>query len=264
MNAPAAAVCLLLVAALQDTKVTATPFRISESRSRDIRQVGKKVQRMGPSLKIHLLLEGKPLESASHWGFLKITEAKDDRGTDLTGYRGYSGLGNSFDKINREHMWFFEKPAPTDKLKLEISVKAPPRGATKLASLKGSIKVAVLTTRDVHVGSLAAQAGKSVRDAALKEAGVNVEITKVTPKDANNLVALKIADPGKKMVEVSLVDQNGKKVSTGQSYFGFGNVKQYQISGHAPLAAGTRLRISIRSGQKETVVPFAIKDMQLP
>ncbi|MBI1373064.1 MAG: hypothetical protein GC159_10065 [Phycisphaera sp.] len=240
-------------------------FGVSESRTKDF-IVSDKARKFGGSFNtttVTLQLAGKEVEAATHAGYIKITRAVDDKGNDLSPAKSNFSFGgqNSYDELNREHMWFFEDVKPKDRIKVSLMLSQAPRQATKIASLEGTLKLKSATLKDVMVGGLAGQVGKAVADPAIKAAGATVTITKVDT--ASKQVEMKVTDPNDRIAEYDVVDASGNSLSNGRSSFGFNNTKTVSIDCRS-LPANAKLKLSVATSTTETDVPFKLTDIELP
>lgn len=246
-------------------KVTVTPYTVRETRE------VKLVKDTGPNfgqggfLTVTLLLQGKPVEEATHWGMIHFTSVVDDQGNSLAPRTGSGPIAlNDYEELNREHMWFFQDVKPKDKIKVDIPLSPAPRSATKIATMTGTLKLNQVQAKDVIVADLDKLVGKNVADKTLAAAGITVKISKFQRRKGSGEVELKVTDPNKMLQDADLVDANGKKLSNFSSSFGFNNTKTISMGAGDTLPADTRVKLSIKTGQKEVVVPFKITNLALP
>jgi hypothetical protein len=252
-------------AALAGEEVAVRPHSILDARQVQMEKDAGNLHRSDVGLTVTLILTGKGVEKATHWGHLKIAAAKDDRGTDIAPdpTEPQSIPPNDFVPIDRSMMFFFEEKKPKDRLVLDVRLKSPPRTSEALARMEGSLRLAEGKTRDVLTGPLADLVGKAVADPTLKSAGISVDVVKAS--DTPPIVLeLAVKDPRKALLEVDAVDAAGKKLTSGQSFMDMDEKKQVQLMGDKGLPPGARLKLTVLIERKETTVPFKVEKVALP
>lgn len=280
-----AAACLLIVAMTQqsraDLKVTAV--RIVESRSADLVEKKKDASGMSFSgfgsgaavLTITIEVQGPEAEAATHYGHMKIKAAKTDAGGTLESLRprsfGFEDLRTDFAKIDR-NMMFMGRADETakDLLKFELRFELPPRGALELKVVEGSLKLRTGSRKDVLIGDLAGKIGKVIEDKDLAAAGLKVKI--VDPKgktmfgdsDPSKTVAVEMSGKLGVLLDIELVDEAGKSLSSGSMSSGGGKKKTYTLYGEETLPKTVRLKLSVAVDQKDIDVPFKLTGIKLP
>ena len=130
-----------------------------------------------------------------------------------------------------------------------------------MAVLKGTLKLRLVQTKNVFVRRLARRVGKKVTITSL---GLTVKILAYNPKNPDQYIKFQVTDPKGIVEDSALVDSSGKKLSHSRTSSGFNNVSTIELGGTKPLPPKARLQFSIRSGQKEVEVPFALKNVPLP
>ena len=84
-----------------EESVTVTPIKIRETRVLQLDKTAEDSFPTSSNLTITLLLKGKAVEPATHWGKLKIKRAVDDQGNSLKlGSRKFFGSFDEFNKID--------------------------------------------------------------------------------------------------------------------------------------------------------------------
>jgi hypothetical protein len=247
------------------SSVSVSPYSVRETRELQLEKDASS-QFSGPgSLAVTLLIEGKPVQSATHWGGVEITKAEDDQGDSLK--RSQNSGANalrSFNKIDRDQMFFFEDVKPKNKIKVNIQLALPKRSSKTLAVLKGTLKLRLVQTKNVFVRRLARRVGKKVKSKTITSLGLTVKILAYNPKNPDQYIKFQVTDPKGIVEDSTLVDSSGKKLSHSRTSSGFNNVSTIELGGTKPLPPKARLQFSIRSGQKEVEVPFALKNVPLP
>jgi hypothetical protein len=239
-------------------------LEVEESRHLDVGNSAERHVSHSTGLKLTLELSGAPIETATGCGVLKLEKAVDDRGNSLLGDPGSLQRSNlaTFEKINREQMWFFADVKPKDKIKVEIVLNPATRSAATLKVLTGSIRVGRST--DITFADLAAKVGKPLEDKALADAKVSLTLTKVSDK-GNADVSYTMSDPNGYVADVRLVDASGKDVTRGRSSMRFGNMSSYTVqAGTGPTPAGVKLVVALMTPATVLTVPIDLKDVPLP
>ena len=217
------------------------------------------------SLNVHVLLQGKPVLGAARYGQIKF-KATDDKGTDLKMRESFLDE-KEWLAIDREGLKI-ESPLPADAMRVQLSMAAAPRGATKIATLSGSVKVLAGTPVEVVIDDPASRAGKEIEHVELTKAGLKITLTTFNGRGGAGLgVYAKFKVVGKEwaIAKMDAIDADGKVRSDGSAASG-GVVTplSYEIYGQAALPDGAKLRITVLSDLKEIEVPIELKDVPLP
>ena len=212
-----------------------------------------------------LLVEGQPVENATHWGAIDITTAVDEHGNSLASQE-QAGRHKliEFEELNREHMWFFEDVRPKDKIKVDIPLSVTPRSSKTLAVLEGSLQIRRMQTKPIVITDLAMFVGKTVDDNELSALGISVKLLEYTPKNPSQYIKFQVTDPKELVQDTALVDARGKTLSQSHSSFGFNHVRTIQLGGVKPMSSDPRLKLVVKTGQQDIEVPFSLKDLPLP
>ena len=217
------------------------------------------------SLNVHVLLQGKPVLGAARYGQIKF-KATDDKGTDLKMRESFLDE-KEWIAIDREGLKI-ERPLPADTMRVQLSMAAAPRGATKIASLSGTAKVLAGTPVEVVIDDPASRVGKELEHLELTKAGLKITLTSFNAKGGAGLgvyVKLKVVGKEWAIARMDAIDGDGKVRSDGSAASG-GVVTplSYEIYGQAALPDGAKLRITVLSDLKEIEVPIELKDVPLP
>jgi hypothetical protein len=237
---------------------------VEESRRLDVGTSAERAVFHSNGLKLTVELSGAPIETATGCGALKLEKALDDKGKSLLGDPGSLHRSNlaTFEKINRDQMWFFADVKPKDKIKVEIELNPATRSAVTLKALTGSIRVGRST--DIAFPDLPAKVGKPLEDKALADAGVSLTLTKAGDKGSSE-VSYTMNDPNGYVAEVRLVDASGKDVTRGRSSMRFGNLNSHTVeAGSGPMPAGVKLVVALMTPATVLTVPIDLKDVPLP
>ncbi len=255
--------------AAADDAVTVTVAGIHETRGRSFekRSEDEIVFDEQPSLRVTALLSGQVVADAVRYRDLKI-KAVDDKSNVLQQQRTDFGpdLKDS-QPLDRSQMWFGVKNPPRDKIKLAITLDTPPRSATKIATLEGSVKLLAGKSTDVLIKDPGRHVGKTLDAAELKSAEVNLKLTEFNPKGGPLVVYAKIKATGKldAISRIDIVDDKDNPLSTGSSVVtGLVGATTYEILGEDPLPETARLKITLITDVKEIEVPIKLRDVELP
>jgi hypothetical protein len=267
MSAPLLVLQLLALAGPPEaglSPVNVKVLSIAEERVKSMEPVAK-FGTPRERLSLTLIVQGRVVEKATHWGHLTVSAALDEGGNDLRMDPRESGLAAARElvPIDRRQMWFFDETKRLDRIKVELPLKAAPRSSRTLARLEGSLKIAAARTAEVLSGPLSGLAGKTVEDPSLASSGATVSVTKVrgTPGD---LVDLTVKDPRQAILELKAVDAAGKDISNGQMSMGTQDEKQVFLMGERALPAGARLHIKLMAERNDVDVPFRLEAIPLP
>lgn len=255
-----------LVRAADDSGITVAVKRIYETRAVDvIKTPGSSPARN--SMGIHLRFSGKPIESATRLGMLKITSLKDDQGKTLRGVYAISAPATRMNKLNRPRPIGKRPAPPRNRYDLNINMLAPPRSSTKIAELTGEITFRISKTVSVSlpVSQLTGLVGKEIDDAGLKKLGLTATVERYTSKGSSTSLRLKIAGEKRdKFLEARFVDANGKLVDTGSYSFSSSRGTTSTTSSFRALPADAKLKIVVETDYKDVKVKIDLKDIALP
>ncbi len=254
-----------LIAAENEKGMTVTVERVEEFRSKAID--GKADDGGLSSLMVHVLVKGERIAGAVRFGELTF-KATDDKGNELKMRAGVTD-GKNLQEVDRSGR-SPEESLPSDTIRLELMMDAPPRAATQVAKLEGSVKLVVGTRAQVVVDAPQDKVNKEIEDGALKAAGVKVMLMSFNPRGGAGLgvyARFRVIGKGWAIVEMAALDDQGKVRSIGGGGgSGVGVVPSitYEIFGEQPLPEGSKLRLTVLTDVKEITVPIEIKDVPLP
>lgn len=270
-----------LALAQQQAAPSVTLKSLTEKREMIIEKTPFSGWENGIELKLHV--DGEAVKGARQYGMVKIIQATDDAGTDLTkstdeGPRSRSS--DNFEDIREEPSFSFGRgnaPKPTG-FDFELKLPTPSaRSAKTIKLIKGEMQVLVGGEKKiVQVKSIKQNFGKTLDDPALKQA--NITLTLIDPKapsargmmnmmmgggDANKRLSIVVSGELSALGEVKVMD-GGEKINPG-SFWGDDNGKRsitYDLE--KPLPDNAVLEIEVWPGQKKITVPFELKDVKLP
>ncbi|MEX2213226.1 MAG: hypothetical protein WD768_03805 [Phycisphaeraceae bacterium] len=261
-------ICILDVNASAESEVRAKAIAVSESRFKVLDKAAGDdlVPLQDSSVSVSVELQGGPVADAVAIGLLKV-KASDDKGNELK-QSTFMLLGgdDKFTTIDRHQMWLGLEDPPKDRIRLNLNFVAPPREATKLASIEGSVKLMVGKGQDLIVANPGKQVNKEIVDPLLKQAGIKVTLESFDPKGGSFVSYAKVRVQGKigALAKFDIVDEAGKSLVNGFSVGGFEDIYSHEALGTDPLPAGARLRLTVITDMKEVEVPIKLKDVPLP
>jgi hypothetical protein len=234
----------------------------------------------GIDLQLHV--DGPGVKDARKFGKLKITEASDDAGTDLTKKpKGTPSYDNEeFREIQPPHSFGFDDKAPKPTgFDVEIKLSTPSaRAAKSIKVIRGEIQVLVGGEKKVvEVKNFKSVYGKVLADPSLKAVGVN--FTLLDPaKPSNERATFGARENDGKSVpvmmsgnldavsEVRFVNKAGEQINQGWMGQNDPTSKHrtltYDLS--EPLSDDVTLQIEVWPGQKTLTVPFELENVKLP
>src|SRR5689334_8294275 len=154
------------------TNATVTLKKLTEKRELDLVKDDFAGWDNGVELKLHV--DGPDVQGARKYGKLKVLQAVDDLGTDLTkqGEGPKFADSESFHEVREQPTWGREseaKPKPSG-FDIELKLPTPPaRAARSIKTVAGSLVVLVGGEKKVvEVKNIKANLGKAIDDPALK------------------------------------------------------------------------------------------------
>lgn len=245
-----------------------------------------------PPLEVAIVVRGKGAAQASAFGDLKLETIKDDQGRELEGKLD-SLMGEMMDEEGQMQLIdrtsrFEQHPKDGVRIPIEIENPEPPIDAIK--EIRGTVKLRTGGRyENVVVSDIKTQLEKPIADEVLKQAGIAIEVTSQTSDDptsddqasddsrqgdgftfglggeAAETVVVDARGTLEPLVHVELVDGSGKPLEPMMSgSAGFGQQMQYSLGFAEPVPADARLRLVLHVDAQEVVVPFAVKDIDVP
>ncbi|MBU0639867.1 MAG: hypothetical protein KKB50_13445 [Planctomycetes bacterium] len=226
-----------------------------------------------PGLVLELELIGVVAGQATHYGHVTVKSAEDDTGHKLNPLKprfSMNDAGSTFLKIDREHMYFGQGQVPQDRIKFDVKLELPNRAAKKLAMAAGSVKLRTGKRQDVLIAGPRQKIGTPLKDKALAAAGLKVEIVEpqpdgfLAPQDLSKAVVFRVSGKLETLLDASVVDAQGKELSSGSMSSTAGDAKTYVLEADESLPDDARLKLVVLLGQKDVEVPFKLADVPLP
>lgn len=211
-------------------------------------------------LELALKLSGPELSEAKGMK-IKITEAKDDTGKDISKISRMGFNSDGFEPLEKK--FGFGSNKKEDEFEHRLRLPNPARAA-KMAKVIGSLELLVPTKDLASVISvdLAKEAGKALENAALKAAGAT--LTFDAPKGSE--VSYKLADTKGTVASVEFFGPDGKALETaGRSSSSFGNgPKNVSISLRDNAPAGIVAKVYLVTPKSVISVPIQLNSIELP
>lgn len=226
-----------------------------------------------PHLTLSLQLKGPAAAEATHWGKLKIKTAKDDQGNTLKLRASEFSMNDpvkDFVEIDRERMFFGRDDIPDDLLEIDLTMAPSKRAAGKIAEIEGELQLRIGQREVVTVEDIKSHEGKTLDDATLEQAGVEVEIKEPDmggffslDNPANGIV---VAVRGKPAAVLSLTLQTpgGEEINVMQMTMNNQKERMFLLEADQALPKGAQLEITVATEQKDVKVPLKLKDIPLP
>ncbi len=216
-----------------------------------------------PPLVVEVSILGKTAAEATSYGNLKLTKATSADGADMKCKKSI-GPGRDpvqgFVKIDRKNKFFSKHPK--DGVLIALQFERPKGDVTKTGRIEGSVELLSGGKQQaVVVASLAPYLKKTIANASLKTAGVELKLTK---RDENS-VSIQISGKQQNLVDIVLIDKNGKPIKTmgGSFQMGGGPITRSFDSQKGSLPADVGLRATVVVGSKPVVVPFAVSGLKI-
>jgi hypothetical protein len=255
--------------------VTVKVLKIAETRHKDVAasKGGGRSAMANPfdtsKLAVTIELAGKAIEKAVKYGYIKITSATTDGGDKLE-VLGSNEFGShnesSYSDINREFMYSWNEEKPKDRIKFDLAFKAPPRGVTGIAAIRGVLKVLTVDeVKTVTFDGIRSKQGSALASPVLQQAGVTVKVLEPAKNaDSSKSVRLEMMDPGDVVHELKLVTVSGEDINASKMTMTVGSMKQIQLDSWEPLPKDVRLKVSVAVGQEVVEVPISLNNLPLP
>lgn len=233
---------------------------------------------------IELLIDitGEQAKKASGYGFVTLTSAKDENGTDLQLRKQQIDPfgGDGFETIDRDD-FFVEHP--DEGCRVTVKIEPPANAPAKIASAEGTVKLRIIdNATQIDVDNAVSFLGKAVTSTELANEGyalkleeseekfgdITVKQWKLTWTNAPN--DQKILDEhgsggGKGLQSPQLVDADGNVIYTfdGKEYGGGSFAWSMAVQDDTPIPADAKLRFTINKAVSIVDVPFKIMDVAI-
>lgn len=258
----------------QDGQPAVTVKRIVETRVKQ-NKTSSMFAFESSELRITLHIEGGSADDADNVGNIKYEVASDDQKTDL---RPESPLDADMMPARSQFggMPSEEGNEKQKGLDVDLSLKVPARKATKLTHLKGSVQYETITqTAEVTIKKVSSHYGKTLSDAALKEAGLKVQVLDPKARDSGmfsfgsgddpkRTVKLKMTGNLKAIKNVAVVNGDGEDIVEGSSWGGTDEERVSTYTLKEAVTASTVVTIELIAGSQRVTVPFDLKGIELP
>jgi hypothetical protein len=230
---------------------------ISEGRDKELIASGSSMMHHRGGLTINLDIRETGLDRASEYRF-ELRRVQDSTGLQL----GLSGFNSKdFSKIDRKHMFFFEKNAAEkkDRLKLELNLETSKREA-KTVSIDADLIVREGEAVPVTNVSLDKLPSSPLKIPLLTASGGSLTLQ---AKQKKGEISFDLVDPKGVINAYEVVDAAGKVISTGYNSMGF-NGKQSVSLNYDGAPATAFLKVTCVKDLKERRIPVKLQDLPLP
>lgn len=215
---------------------------------------------------ILLELKGKAVSSASQYGELRVTTAKHDGGTLKVAPRmGMVDITKEFTIIEHRHGEDIERP---DGMTVAVTLEAPPRSATQLTVVEGSVKLLAGESEEVElagiVGKLGNQTNKTLTAAGLKL--TTLKATKEQAENPANALVIQVSGDVQKLADIWLVTAQDAEVDTSFSSSAdpAGKTTTFVFEADKPLPKDIKLMLEVIPKLEKIDVPFKLSNLKLP
>jgi hypothetical protein len=227
-----------------------------------VRKVSKDLFAGFESLTVRFAIRGAAVKEAFRVGNLKVTEAKDEAGSDLV----LAETAQAFQRTNRPDfadVGRFDRRE--DRLEREVVLKPAARSA-KWITLKGSLELVVGGT-DVHadIDAVKLKEERALEHADLAGAGLKIRLVKQAFGGERQIHAVFEGDQ-RCFREFAVLDKAGKASRLEpRGWFQSGKgPKVHSFGAAGALPAEATLRVTVRKGAATVTVPFAFERTELP
>jgi tetratricopeptide (TPR) repeat protein len=237
---------------------------------------------------IELLVDitGAQAKKASGFGFVTLTSAKDENGTDLKLRKQQIDPfgGGGFESIDRED-FFVEHPE--EGCRVTVKIEPPAQAPTKITAAEGTVKLRIIdSATQITVDDAKSLIGKAVGNAELTKEGyalkleegeekfgdITVKQWKLTWTNASpdpKIIEEHGAGGGKGLQNPQIVDADGNVIYSfdGTEYGTGGGESSFAwsmaIQEDTPIPDGAKLRFSINKEISIVDVPFKLADVTI-
>lgn len=217
----------------------------------------------GEGLQIVLELEGDAVESATHYGMLKVADLKSDDGKTLAPQPAIPGMDIADDYVEIDRS--FQGDEPVRQLYVTLRFALPARTAKSLKSIEGSLELVGGPSEPVVIAGVAKKTGK-LTEKPLVDAGLTATLVKPKPDDGLDpakTVGIELQGDMTRLVAIWLESADGEEIDTFVSSSDDGKKTRIflECEGKVPPTAG--LGFEIVTKQEKTKVPFKFSDLKL-
>lgn len=272
------AMCAAIPSAQAADPVAVKVVQVIEERSIELPAMDDKLREMLRSevtlegqprmMILRLELVGKPVETAFLMGKVKVTASKLDKGElKPAGKESFWGVYDELQPIPRIPDMEGLPPQPKDKASLAIDFPLPPRAATMITSLEGTITLMGGKSQELKFPGMARKQGK-LNDKALEAAGLTIAVIK--PPDAQGIgpghaIAMEVTGDAQKILDVLLTDAKGEMLQAGAHLESPKDKKQvFVMFMDSEIPADTVVQITVVPKPELVEVPFKFSNIKLP
>ena len=237
------------------------PTMVTETRVKSLAAPGQPQSFVPNSfLQVTLRVSGKDLKGASRVGHWQIQEATDNLGNSLI------DSTNTF----QTNSWIQLSPFMIDKrdgsFPVTLSLKAAPRKATRLRSLKASFTVLAGGKSQVAIITRPkSQLGQTITDETLKAAGVELQLLPPAKFAGARSVRFSVGGKMESLLRIEARDKSGKQQAIAYPGPATADNKQtYFIYLPRPLSDEMTFAVTVAVGQSAIKVPVDVQNLPLP
>jgi hypothetical protein len=232
-----------------------------------------------PVLEVSLILQGKGAALASAYGNLEAS-AQDEQGNELEPkLERMMGFGDGLVAIDRQSE--FEKH-PKNGVRVPVQLTIEDASIKKLAELKGTLTIKSGGRHEaIMIEGVADKLDQPIEHELLSDAGLEVKIARQAQADtapsagaafgfgfgseAADTINVSVTGNLGEVIAVTLADASGKSLKTVMSgSAGDDQQMTYSFGLEKELPPAARLQIMLHRDAEEVVVPFEVKNLNVP
>ncbi len=227
------------------------------------------------TLIVKLELRGKSVAAATHYGNISLQKAALDKGGALALseiYKiGFADPRTDFVQIDRRMMNFGKPDASEDEIVIDLKFDLPPRHASRLTRLQGSIKLRTGQPREIFIDNISGKTGQALSHKLLQQAGLTVAVGDPSKKksffisgEPGKSITLTISGRTESLLDLTLTNAEGEDLYASQMSSSGGGSTMYVLEDDEKLTPGAKLKLTVALGLATVDVPFEFTDVPLP
>lgn len=234
-----------------------TPVEFAIEKISDLRYLGG-----NSKCQVTLRLRGAVIDEALGYRDVTLTQVTVDGGQPLDFSPEPSRASRSF-------------PPEGDK-SVTLALPSPPRSATKLEELAGSITLEIYKRQKLRVENILDKRNQKLKNPLFEAHGL--KIRSVNPQQGfptvmsdsgikhleEHAVVIEVGGQYNKVFAISLLDSEGRKISASPNSFSNGKHKILSLMAGRPISRNASLLIEIPTEARTELVNFSLKEVPLP
>jgi hypothetical protein len=216
-----------------------------------------------PRLTLTVDLAGPEMAGAYRYGHIQV-QARDNLGGEiklLPSGGADTQPADGFVDIDPNLMFSWEQKLPQNRLRVDLGFAPPPRNATHLALVEGSILVQRAGAQEqATFERILERHGQTLQHAVLEKAG----ITLMVGIDGDQRVSLDVTGPLEALSRIELLAADGQPLGTGRAWTLHEDHATLKLQAWQIPPPGTALRLSVASDHETVIVPFKFGNIALP